>query len=109
MKHKLLFPCAFLLTLAPAPALTGTRDAGEAREVALVHALFALGTKYRYGGRSPETGFDCSGLIAHVYEAAWGLALPHSAKMLSRSGRTVESLGDLQPGDLSTPRAPARE
>lgn len=100
MRHKLLFLCAFLLIPATAPALSGSLEAGVARETPLVHALFALGTRFRYGGRSPEAGFDCSGLVAHVYHAAWGLALPHSAKALSRSGRPVKAIDDLRPGDL---------
>ena len=38
------------------------------------------------GGRSPETGFDCSGLVAHVFERAWGLLLPAGTEALSKVG-----------------------
>ena len=37
------------------------------RSEALLQALLALGLDYQYGGKSPVTGFDCSGLVAHVY------------------------------------------
>lgn len=71
----------------------------HARELPSAYALAALGTPYHYGGRSPQTGFDCSGLVAHVFEQAWGLPLPHNARAQSRLGRPVR-LGDLAPGDL---------
>jgi cell wall-associated NlpC family hydrolase len=64
-----------------------------------MHALRTLGMQYRYGGRSPETGFDCSGLIAHVFERAWGIRLPPGTWALSKVGTAVGRTG-LEPGDL---------
>ncbi len=69
------------------------------RSEALLQVVLALGTEYRYGGDSPQTGYDCSGLVAHVFEQAWGIRLPHSARAQSEAGRPV-SLAELQPGDL---------
>jgi cell wall-associated NlpC family hydrolase len=69
------------------------------RSEALLQALLALGLDYRHGGDSPATGFDCSGLVAHVYQQAWGIQLPHSTAAQSQTGVAV-SLADLQPGDL---------
>jgi cell wall-associated NlpC family hydrolase len=69
------------------------------RERPLVHAMQVVGVKYRYGGRSPETGFDCSGLIAHIFERAWGVALPAGTEALSKVGQAVKRK-DLEPGDL---------
>jgi cell wall-associated NlpC family hydrolase len=86
-----LFPFPVLATTAPGTA--------SVRESPLSHALRALGTPYRYGGRSPETGFDCSGLIAHVFEQASGLLLPHNAQAQSRVGTPVRQR-NLAPGDL---------
>lgn len=66
---------------------------------ALFVALAALGTDYRRGGKAIATGFDCSGLVAHVYAQAYGLKLPHNARAQSERGMPVpvESLaiGDL--------------
>ena len=66
---------------------------------ALFVALSALGTDYRRGGKAIATGFDCSGLVAHVYAQAYGLKLPHNARAQSERGKPVpvESLtiGDL--------------
>jgi len=70
------------------------------RERPVLQALQALGVKYRLGGRSPETGFDCSGLVTHVFERAWGLLLPPGTDALSKVGAPVPRLRELQPGDL---------
>ena len=99
MGHKLLFTCAFLLALAG----NAPRALGETREdyrfAAALQALVTVGVRYHYGGASPDTGFDCSGLVAHVYEHAWGLSLPRSTEKQRRLGRAVKR-ADLQPGDL---------
>jgi cell wall-associated NlpC family hydrolase len=78
---------------APRPA--PSREHSEA----LLQAILALGIDYRYGGRSPRSGFDCSGLVAHIYREAWGLELPHNARAQSESGAPVE-MHELQAGDL---------
>lgn len=58
-----------------------------------------IGTKYSWGGISPSTGFDCSGLIKYVYKQV-GIDLPRTAKEMSRIGTEVRSLDDVQIGDL---------
>jgi len=73
--------------------------ASAERSEALLQALLALGSDYRYGGASPATGYDCSGLVAHVFEQAWGMRLPHNARAQSEFGTPV-SLAELWPGDL---------
>ncbi len=62
-------------------------------------ALASAGVPYRRGGDSPENGFDCSGLVAHVYREAFGIELPHNALAQSRIGRHV-TLSQLEAGDL---------
>ena len=69
------------------------------RAEALLVALMALGVDYRFGGRSTETGFDCSGLVAHVFEEAYGIRLPRTSLGQSEVGRSV-ALHELEPGDL---------
>ena len=91
---------ALSTSTATAPA-RGWHDAAMPdRERPLVHALQTVGVKYRLGGRSPETGFDCSGLITHVFERAWGVLLPPGTAALSKVGMPVRKIADLQPGDL---------
>lgn len=56
------------------------------------------GIRYRLGGNSPETGFDCSGFVQYVYRQD-GIELPHNSRDLARYLPAV-ALGDRQPGDL---------
>lgn len=72
--------------------------AARARELAL-HALSQVGTLYRYGGASPEAGFDCSGLVQYVFSRGASLALPRDTRALSTVGAPV-SADALEPGDL---------
>jgi cell wall-associated NlpC family hydrolase len=109
MRHIFLVLAVFLACLAaiaPAPARATVPEAQSTDLVA--HAYQAVGIRYRYGGNSPSTGFDCSGLIAHVFEQSLGLALPHNARAQSSLGVRV-SLSALVPGDLvfyNTRRSP---
>ena len=62
------------------------------------YARHFLGTPYSYGGSSPRSGFDCSGLVRFVY-SHFGIALPHSSWADLAHGHRV-SRGSLRPGDL---------
>jgi hypothetical protein len=57
-----------------------------------------LGIPYQWGGTSPETGFDCSGLTAAVYELN-GLKLPRSSKQQWLAGTPVDR-HEMSKGDL---------
>ena len=61
-------------------------------------AMQYLGIPYKWGGASPETGFDCSGFTIYIY-AKLGVSLPHHAATQFGMGTAV-SKADLQPGDL---------
>lgn len=65
----------------------------------LLRALGLVGLPYKYGGNSPDTGFDCSGLVHYVFGHAVGLALPRNAEEISRVGDPVRP-DELEPGDL---------
>lgn len=98
MKYKLLFTCAFLLAVHAVHAASAP-SARDYRHAAALQARHAVGVRYHYGGASPQTGFDCSGLVAHVYERAWGVALPRSTEGQRHAGRAVKR-SQLLPGDL---------
>ncbi|MEO8418803.1 MAG: C40 family peptidase [Methylophilaceae bacterium] len=83
---------------APLPEASGNNWSSVAQEV-LINALSLTGIKYKYGGKSPDTGFDCSGFVRYVFQQAASLTLPHGARALSQLGQTVP-LEQLQPGDL---------
>lgn len=72
--------------------------ANAAQEV-LMSALSLTGVKYKFGGSSPETGFDCSGFVRYVFQQAADLTLPHGARAISQLGHSV-TVDQLQPGDL---------
>ena len=86
------------------PTKTSTQDIDQAswperaREV-LLNALSLTGIRYKYGGNSPESGFDCSGFVRYVYQQSANLTLPHGARAISQIGKTVTK-NELQPGDL---------
>jgi cell wall-associated NlpC family hydrolase len=69
-----------------------------AGERAVRIALKAVGIPYRYGGESPSTGFDCSGLVRWAYGQI-GVELPHSSYALYSVGRSVPR-ARLAPGDV---------
>ena len=62
-------------------------------------ARSSLGVPYRYGGTSPATGFDCSGLVRWSYQQV-GIQLPRSAHDQNMFGTGVERQEDLNPGDI---------
>lgn len=67
-------------------------------ERAVRFALDEVGVPYRWGGESPSTGFDCSGLVRWAY-AQVGIDLPHSSYALYGEGRRVTG-STLAPGDI---------
>lgn len=72
-------------------------DTPRAAVVELANSL--LDTRYHYGGTTPQSGFDCSGLVGYVYREGAGVTLPRSSAAMARAGEKVE-LDALQPGDL---------
>ncbi len=70
----------------------------RASELAM-SAMSMLGVRYKFGGTTPESGLDCSGLVQYVFKEAWGKNLPRTTKEISQVGQKIDP-ADLQPGDL---------
>ena len=64
------------------PPIASPSYLGGAEDV-LFRALGLVGTPYRYGGNTPEGGFDCSGLVAYVYREMLDLRLPRTSRDLA--------------------------
>ena len=87
---------------APRPgrdALRYTPLSTEQSSDIAIHALGLVGTPYRYGGNTPDGGFDCSGLIGYVYRSRAGLAPPRTVAQLGGFGEAVAA-SELRTGDL---------
>lgn len=79
---------------------TGAPDpVSPASNEVIFRAFSLIGTPYRYGGSSPDTGFDCSGLINYVYREVAGVSLPRTTAGLNALKGQAPSEG-LVPGDL---------
>ena len=74
-------------------------EAAEYHEDAIAEAENHLGLDYKWGGTSPSTGFDCSGLVKYVF-GKQGKDLPRTAAEMYEEGKKVSKLKDLEKGDL---------
>lgn len=90
-----LAACATRPVAVPVPARL---TEAQSRDVTM-YALGLVGTPYRYGGNTPDSGFDCSGLIGHVYQLQAGLSAPRTVARLRGWGQPV-AVGQLRAGDL---------
>ena len=70
----------------------------KGNEVAL-YALGLIDTGYRFGGKNPEAGLDCSGMVSFIYGRAAGVKVQGSAADIARNSRPIEP-ESLRPGDL---------
>jgi len=87
------------LAVAPATVVIPARLTEAQSHDVTLYALGLVGTPYRYGGNTPESGFDCSGLIGHVYRLQAGLSAPRTVASLQGWGQPVPG-GQLRAGDL---------
>lgn len=65
----------------------------------LQRAFALLGTPYRWGGTSPDRGFDCSGLVGYVFRTI-GIELPRVSGAMAREGTAITDRNALAEGDL---------
>jgi len=69
------------------------------RQEVVMTALGLIGSPYRYGGTSPESGFDCSGLVNYVFRTAAGANVPRDTRSQASVSRRV-ARRNLKEGDL---------
>ena len=83
----------------PPPAQMHSQRAEPEQSEMLFQVLSSIGVDYKYGGASHATGFDCSGLVAHVFREGYGVSLPRNTFGQSQVGQPVPA-DELKPGDL---------
>jgi NlpC/P60 family len=83
------------------PTNTVAEEKSEGRIQRMIkRGLALLGTPYRWGGTSPEKGFDCSGLVGYVYRNTLGIELPRISRDMANVGELIRDRDSLQQGDL---------
>jgi hypothetical protein len=103
----LLSACSSTPTRSPASRDTSglrTRgapihDPSAGLEEISIEAMALVGTPYRYGGNTPVSGFDCSGLVRYVVQRAASVNLPRTAAEMGRRGIPLERR-EVASGDL---------
>lgn len=108
---RIVYLLPVLLALAacgsPAPRPDASADysahrpgvASAAASEVVIYALGLMDTGYRFGGKNPQAGLDCSGMVSYVFGHAAGLKVSGSAADIAGRGRPVER-ANLRPGDL---------
>ncbi len=83
---------------APSTASFRLATPEQANEIVLF-ALSLMDTGYRFGGKNPEAGLDCSGMVSYIVEQVAGKRLPHNAAQIAAITQPVER-SSLRPADL---------
>ncbi|WP_248919043.1 C40 family peptidase [Pseudomonas entomophila] len=86
--------------MAKPPVVFNQSASSPAAEDVLFRAIGLVGTPYRWGGNTPDSGFDCSGLIGYVYRDAAGVSLPRSTREMIVMRAPNVDINALQSGDL---------
>jgi cell wall-associated NlpC family hydrolase len=96
----LLAACSGPATRPPAETIAqAPRTVSEKGNEVALYALGLIDTGYKFGGKNPEAGLDCSGMVSYIYGQAAGLKVQGSAADIARNGRPIERAA-LRPGDL---------
>lgn len=74
-------------------------DPSAGLEEVSIQAMSLVGTPYRYGGNTPDSGFDCSGLVRYVVLRAANVNLPRTTEAMGERGVSLER-SQVASGDL---------
>jgi cell wall-associated NlpC family hydrolase len=82
------------------PRAPSSASAGTANDI-LFRAIGLVGTPYRWGGNTPDSGFDCSGLVDYIYRTEAAIKLPRTSRaMAAVDGEKIRRMAQLASGDL---------
>ncbi|WP_321936717.1 C40 family peptidase [Paraburkholderia sp. J8-2] len=81
------------------PGFPNFVDHSVGREEISIQAMGLVGIPYRWGGNTPDSGFDCSGLVKYVLARSASVDLPRTTAEMSTRGETIEP-DEIAAGDL---------
>jgi hypothetical protein len=81
------------------PGLPPFIDHSAGTEEISIEAMSLVGVPYRWGGNTPDSGFDCSGLVSYVVRRAALVNLPRTTEQMGNVGVSI-STDEISPGDL---------
>src|ERR1019366_6458549 len=91
MKSILLLSVLLLSACASVKSDVRTPDSDAAARKLTSYARSLVGIPYKYGGNSPDKGFDCSGFVVHVFRHTLGINLPRSSDQISHLGQAIRT------------------
>lgn len=81
------------------PGFPNFVDHSIGREEISIQAMGLVGIPYRWGGNTPDSGFDCSGLVKYVLARSASVNLPRTTAEMSERGQSVDP-DEIAAGDL---------
>jgi len=81
------------------PGLPQFIDHSVGEEEISIQAMSLVGVPYRWGGNTPDSGFDCSGLVTYVVRRAAAVNLPRTTEQMESVGTPINP-DEISPGDL---------
>ncbi|HET6631242.1 MAG TPA: C40 family peptidase [Rhodanobacteraceae bacterium] len=99
LPYRLAAPIILLALLAGCASAPPLPDPDAANGV-LFRAIGLVGTPYQWGGNTPQTGFDCSGLVRYVYRTSADIELPRTTNAMADIDAPRVERDELAAGDL---------
>jgi hypothetical protein len=81
------------------PGFPNFVDHSIGREEISIQAMGLVGIPYRWGGNTPDSGFDCSGLVKYVLARSASVDLPRTTAEMSERGQSIDP-DEIAAGDL---------
>jgi NlpC/P60 family len=94
-----ILPPALMLLLGACASIPPPPQRNVANNV-LFRAISLVGTPYHWGGNTPASGFDCSGLVDYVFRTEAGIALPRTSRAIAAVDAPRIPRNRLASGDL---------
>ena len=98
-RNKFIFTLFLMAAFFTCIPLAAAPRVSNQRQKMIDYGLTLQGIRYRYGGKKPETGFDCSGFVSYVAKESLGIKISASAAEIYEKVEHIEE-SEREPGDL---------